>query len=522
MASRQKPKAHPNTRLRHQREQQNLTLQEIADKLYDMCIQEGRESGISADTVGRWERGVSKPEAHYRAKLCKLFGKSAAELGLIEQPVPCPETSLVPFPSSLFDGACYNGTYPPKSTASLSQRGGTPAVIQEVPAVLLRSHPAVDLVMHATDATPEERLGALLALEANDLTAFFDEGWAVDELLESLRIVLHGVRAMPKISRRKLLQLGAAAVISGIPIPEGRHTSEEDRAKLHQALGESIAAGWKIFHTAGNAQVLAVSHAQLYLVQQNHSLLYRSAQPLFYSGVYRLMGAALYFQGRYTEAHQAHEKAYIAALEGADPWNMAQSRSWQAYVLRECENYPEALQMADAALRLISHHHDTESIRLRARLLAFSAENAALLGEKGEVQARLDASERLLEYLPGYHEEFDQVSWLQQAGTCALNLKEYDVAVTRLQQAFNELPPQWILRVVSTAIPLARALIQQGELNRAFALAKKTLPIVRISQSPTLIQEFANYLQTELLASFCHDRSCQAFVAEAQQQLAIA
>src|SRR5579884_2859824 len=111
MASRQKPKAHPNTRLRHQREQQNLTLQEIADKLYDMCIQEGRESGISADTVGRWERGVSKPEAHYRAKLCKLFGKSAAELGLIEQPVPCPETSLVPFPSSLFDGACYNGTY---------------------------------------------------------------------------------------------------------------------------------------------------------------------------------------------------------------------------------------------------------------------------------------------------------------------------------------------------------------------------------------------------------------------------
>lgn len=517
-----KPKPKPNTLLRRQRELRNFTLQDVADKLYEMCIKEGRESGISADTVGRWERGVSQPEAHYRAKLCELFGKSTTELGLIEQepvvessqaPTP-PSTSLLPSP---FGEEQYNG-------ANLER--GAPLPVHKIPVVLIPTHQAIALLRSPSDSMPEQRLGTLLALEANELTAFFDEGWSVEELLESLRVVLQGVQMMSKITRRtfgrRLLELGAAAVVSGVPIMDGKHISVEDRVKLHNALGESIAAGWKLFHTSGNAQVLAVGQAQLYLVQQNHSLLYSSVQPLFYSGVYRLIGAAQHFQGRYQEAFQAHEKAYIAALEGADAWNMAQSRGWQAYGLREHQNYVEAIQMADAALRLVSYQSDTESIRLRARLLAFSAENAAFLGDAIEVQRRLDASKELLEYLPGYHEEFDQLSWLQQAGTCALNLKQYDVAVTHLQQALDRLPAQWTLRAVSTAIPLASALTQKKELNYALALIEKTLPIVKASQSPVLVQEFVRYLQTELLAGFPHDSRCQSCVIEAQRQLTIA
>src|SRR6266566_82248 len=85
MDAEKKPKPQSNTLLRRQRELRNFTLQDVADKLYEMCVKEGRESGISADTVGRWERGISQPEAHYRAKLCELFGKSTTDLGLIEQ-----------------------------------------------------------------------------------------------------------------------------------------------------------------------------------------------------------------------------------------------------------------------------------------------------------------------------------------------------------------------------------------------------------------------------------------------------
>jgi tetratricopeptide (TPR) repeat protein len=236
--------------------------------------------------------------------------------------------------------------------------------------------------------------------------------------------------------------------------------------------------------------------------------------------VYRLLGAALHFQGRYEQAHQAHEKAYLAALEGADAWNMAQSRGWQAYGESARGNYPQALQTTDAALRLVSQHMDTESIRLRARLLAFSAESAAHLGEEAEVQRRLAASEELLEYLPGPHEEFDQVSWFQQAGVCALSLEHYDVAVAQLQQALDGLPAQWTLRTVSTALPLARALMRTKELDRALMLVDKTIPTVKASQSPVLVKEFTDYLQSELLATYSDDQRCQTFVAQAQRQLA--
>lgn len=495
---------------------------------------------VSVPTIQRAEAG--KPlRADMIQLLCDYFSSrfhrivEPKDLGLIYEEDSTPSASTLHLPkdttpehtstSLALDNGAYNGVYSQEG-AIVSMKEGESLAVQAMPIVFIPVYQAVDLLRNASPVLSEQHLGALLACEANELTAFFDEGWSVDALLEALRVVLQGVQTMSKMTRRtfgrRLLELGAVAVVSGVPILDGKHISVEDRVKLHQALGESIAAGWRLFHTAGNAQVFAVGQAQLYLVQQNHSLLYPSVQPMFYSGVYRLIGAAQHFQGRYQEAFQAHEKAYIAALEGADAWNMAQSRGWQAYGLREHQNYGEAIQMADAALRLVSNQRDTESIRLRARLLAFSAENAAFLGDAQEVQGRLSASKELLADLSGYHEEFDQLSWLQQAGTCALTLKQYDDAVTLLQQALVQLPAQWTLRVVSTALPLARALTQKKERNAVVTLIEKTLPTVKASQSPVLVQEFTRYLQTELLTRFPHDSRCQTCVGEAQRQLASA
>ncbi len=484
----------PNHLLRRQREQRGWTLEHVADELYKLCEPRASKRGdINANMVSRWELGKHPPSLFYQEKLCILYGKSAEELGFVE-PLKAPEQLPTILSSHM----------------------------QHVLPMSLTHHQALDLLSENALTTPEQQLWAWLAVSAHDLAPLFDADWTLDAVLESLQIVLQGVQAMSMISRRKLLQLGAAAVVSGISIPTGKQVSAEERSQLHNALGESIAASWKLFHTAGNAQVLAVGQAQLFLVQQNQSLLYSSVQPLFYSGVYRLIGAALHFQGRYREAQRAHEKAYIAALEGADAWNMAQSRSWQAYGLKACGKYLEALQVADAALRLVSHQMDTESIRLQARLLAFTAENAALLHQGEEVQKRLGASEELLDRLPGFHEEFDRVSWLQQAGTCALSLKQYDVAMTRLQQALDELPAQWTLRSVSTAVPLAITLTRLGEMNEALVIAKSVVPVIKSLQSPTLVEEFHNYLQTELLANFSKDQQCQSFVVDAQRQLAIA
>lgn len=63
-----------NTHLRAERLQRGWSQQEIADQL-----------GVTSVTVNRWERGVQHPNAYARLKLCTLFGKSAEELGLVQE-----------------------------------------------------------------------------------------------------------------------------------------------------------------------------------------------------------------------------------------------------------------------------------------------------------------------------------------------------------------------------------------------------------------------------------------------------
>lgn len=243
---------------------------------------------------------------------------------------------------------------------------------------------------------------------------------------------------------------------------------------------------------------------------------------MLYSGVYRLIGAALHFQGKYEQAHTAHEKAYAAALDNADMWNMGQSRSWQAYGWSAQGNHAEALRVADAALRLIDSQYDTESIRLRARLLAFGAENAALLGDERGAETRLDASKQLLEYLPMQHEEFDRTSWLQQAGICALYLKQNDLAAEQLQQALDELPARWTLRYLSTALPLAKAYTRMRERDQALHVVQNAVPVIQSVQAGTFTEEFQSFLHDDLLTSFPGDKRCQRAIIDVQKQLAIA
>jgi transcriptional regulator with XRE-family HTH domain len=285
----------PNERLRYQRHLRGWTLREVADKLYDLCASEGeQESGMSADTVGRWELGVSKPSLFYQQKLCALFGQSAEELGLIE-PLPPPQERL----------------------PAVALRG-QPVAAVPVPS----SSQPIDLLAEASGSSSEQALGAWLAAGAADLSALCAAGWSLEEVLTSLQVVLKGVQAMSHLSRRRLLQLGTAAVVSSVPMPEGRHISAEERANLHSALGESIGAGWKLFHTSSMPRVLAVGQAQLFLVQQASSNLYPSVRATCYSSIYNLIGAALHFQGHYDESYQTHERAYLAALEGGDVLNM--------------------------------------------------------------------------------------------------------------------------------------------------------------------------------------------------------
>src|SRR5262245_18150714 len=149
--------------------------------------------------------------------------------------------------------------------------------------------------------------------------------------------------------------------------------SDAERVALGQALGQNIESAWKLFHTASTEQMLAVTRALLYMLKQNHDVLGPSLLSSYLSLTYRLLGATQHRRGHYEEALRAHRSAYLAALEAGDAWNMAESRSWQAYGMTALGHHADSLQAIEAALRLLSQRTDPESIRLQARLLSSAA-----------------------------------------------------------------------------------------------------------------------------------------------------
>src|SRR5207248_846186 len=108
-----------------------------------------------------------------------------------------------------------------------------------VPIILTRS-PALPILDEQVDTPFEQQLGVWLALEACQLGQLLNAGWTPQAILDSLRVVLQGVQGMPRITRRKLLELGTAAMVSSIPILTEKHVTAEERMQLAEALGKSI------------------------------------------------------------------------------------------------------------------------------------------------------------------------------------------------------------------------------------------------------------------------------------------
>src|SRR5437588_8962712 len=63
-----------NHLLRVARQERGWTQQDVADRI-------GAPHSLN---ISRWESGTAFPRAHYIQQLCRLFEKSASELGLIQ------------------------------------------------------------------------------------------------------------------------------------------------------------------------------------------------------------------------------------------------------------------------------------------------------------------------------------------------------------------------------------------------------------------------------------------------------
>lgn len=493
----------PNHRLRRERELRSWTLEQAADALYQLCVEEprmGSRGDINMSMISRWERGIHPPSRFYQRKLSQLYGKSAEELGFLEPPT---DKLTGPHPP-----------LPPMLTGALSH-------LQEISSPTFSAARAIDMLSAPVDTAPDQQLGAWLALSAQDLIPLFDAGWTPEMVLEALHIQLKGVSAMSLISRRAfgrhLLQLGAATLLSGIPLPAGEHTSAEERMRLHQAFGESIAAGWKLFHTACNAQVLAVGQAELALLQQTHAFLYPQIRSIFYAGVYNLIGRAHHFQEHYEAALLAHMSAHIAALGAGDPWHVAQSLICQSDTYQALGRYTDAIGCIQEALRTLGNVEE-EHLRSRAHLLGCWADNAMTMGEYTLSQHKLAESEAYLDRISP-KEEFDRTSWLQLAGKRSLMAGDPKQAVAHLEEALAVIPSHWLVRRAGILIPLAIAYARMRERDLSIQMAQQMVPVLVAMNAPMTNKQFAEYLSQDLLGLAPHDEQTYSFVREARHQL---
>jgi DNA-binding SARP family transcriptional activator len=322
---------------------------------------------------------------------------------------------------------------------------------------------------------------------------------------------------MALLSRRQLLELGIAALISRLAQLDKKRITMVDREELGWVLSKGIADGWKLFLTTANAQVLAVSQLQLALIHQVHPLLYPSTRSYLYAGAHGLIGLALHHQDRNEEALHAYHNAHLAAVATGDPWYVAQSLICQADTYLALGMYAEALHVIEEALLGLGEI-DEEHRRARAHLLGCWADVSMSMKEYSFAQQKLDEAAHYLEGATVI-EEFDRSCWLQLAGKKALMAGDYQQAIDHLEEALAANPLHWLVRHVGILIPLAMAYARMQEQEKSLFIAQQAIPVIGAVNASMTNRHFLEYIQSDILGRFPHDNKSHTFLTEIQHHL---
>ncbi|HZU70138.1 MAG TPA: BTAD domain-containing putative transcriptional regulator [Ktedonobacteraceae bacterium] len=323
---------------------------------------------------------------------------------------------------------------------------------------------------------------------------------------------------MSQLSRRQLLELGIAALISRLAQLDGTRISAVEREALGRALGQSIADGWKLFHTAGNVEVLAVGQLQLSLIHQAHALLRPSTRSYLYAGAYGLIGSALHLQEREEEALHAYHHAYHAATATGDPWYIAQNLISQADAYQSLGRLAESIQTLEEALGYLGQTEE-EHRRTRAHLLGCWADAALTMGDYSLAQHKLDESAIYLERLSA-SEEFDRGSWLHLAGKYAFATGNYPTAIAYFEQALTEAEEDWLIRRILVLLPKMAAYACEGDLDACASTAEAASSALGALNASSMNRTFTMTTQ-EILKAFPNDTRLQSLMRDAQHHLPI-
>jgi len=387
-----------------------------------------------------------------------------------------------------------------------------------VPEFIVSTYAPNELItsLHSSSEVQEH---SPLTLGISHLGQLFNSGWSLENIISMVEIVLKGIQGIPSNTRQSLFTFDVQKTLNDVPFLKYTSLLEYEQAKLNEGLSESIAASWRLFLSLPTAQVLTLGQTLLFLVQRSSPIIYPTVLPLFYSPIYRLIGAAFFFQARYTEALRAHEQAYITGLQANDAWNMAESLAWQAGVWKACGKHHLSIQLTEQALHLVNVKNDPRSFSAQARLFAQWAESAALLNQPKIAAEKLEVSAVFLDRLEA-NDEFDTSIWHYYRGTCAYYLNHAEEADDAFQLAKQGHQPNWTLQHTNTMLLQAKARLNKKELEGSLEAARLAFSLVLSMDSPLLSWGFIDYINT-LQSQFSSSIAVKDFTDEVRKRLTI-
>src|SRR5215470_9653236 len=91
----------PNELLIYERKKRRWTRDDVVEKIFNLEL----TAGVDANTVGRWERGITEPTAHHLRLLTTLYKRSIEELGYAsEDRIPFWNVDSFSLPNPFFIG----------------------------------------------------------------------------------------------------------------------------------------------------------------------------------------------------------------------------------------------------------------------------------------------------------------------------------------------------------------------------------------------------------------------------------
>lgn len=453
-----KPKK-PNRKLQYERELRGWSQQKLAEEI-----------GTDDKRIGVWERGESAPSPFFQEKLCILFDKNAAELGLIDEQDDR---------KSIKEDA----SFPLESSAEAEKAKPFQIIIPQAPLVTVQIR--------------QTSIG---------LSSAKDDMIIIEEL--SYPPVFSSESSMyMDYQRREFLQIlgiASSALLLSFPLDWKRiGDAIEKPSRLDSSVMQSFEAlnkhHWDLYLSAATKSlvldgVLGQFKMLTQLLKEPHTSQMHQRLCGLSSDLSQLAGEIFFDRHEHDTAKACYRFAMSTAKEAKSPdlWASAVVRS--SFLPLYEKQYEEALTLLKEAGYVAQHGDPSLSTQFWAAAVEAEAESGT-----GNLAACQDALDRAQEVL---NRQVMNPMWLRFDGTrlpalrgaCFVRLHQPDLALPILKEALMQFSGPSRRRGLVLA-DMASASVQCQEVEQACSYASEVVDIVALGSSGFLQKELQKLRQ---------------------------